>query len=79
MLENYRRMHLGSSLLGFMIQQARGLGDYMCLHVHVGNHQALTFYKKMGFGVREVVHDYYLKNQGVEPPDAFFLTRNLRE
>ena len=53
--------------------------DHVCLHVHVSNEAAITFYQRIGFVVYRKEHDYYLKNPGVEPPDAYFLRFQLRE
>lgn len=50
----------------------------LCLHVHVANINALKFYIRNGFQIVCEVKDYYISNKGVEPPDAYLLSCNLK-
>eukprot|EP00798_Chlamydomonas_sp_ICE-L_P031190 gene31190-6335_t len=42
--------------------------------MQVGNDDAVKFYKRFGFEVRETVKDYYKK---LSPPDAYILSKKL--
>ena len=78
-LAPYRRLALGSILLNFILDQCvqDPTISYLCLHVHVMNQAAIQFYMKFGFVITERLNGYYARNQGVEPPDAFFLVKRL--
>jgi ribosomal protein S18 acetylase RimI-like enzyme len=43
----------------------------------VNNKAAIYFYRKHGFEIESRLPDYYLKNDGVVPPDAYFLIKRL--
>jgi N-alpha-acetyltransferase 50 len=76
-LEPYRRLRLASVLLEFVINKMAAV-EYICLHVHVANTAAINFYRRFGFEIRKRYDGYYLKNQGVDPPDAYFLVKQLQ-
>jgi ribosomal protein S18 acetylase RimI-like enzyme len=46
----------------------------MMLHVQDGNEQALNFYKKHDFVVKEKLMDYY---QDLDPPHCYILTKEI--
>ncbi len=89
-LASYRRLGLGKSLtlcllwLGsrlcqVILDEIDLMPDiqYVCLHVHTENDQALRFYTKRGFAIDSRVDGYYSRNLGVRgQPDAYFLVRS---
>ena len=44
------------------------------LHVQTNNDEAIEFYKRFGFEVGEVIHNYYSR---IDPPDAVILKKKL--
>ncbi len=52
--------------------------EHVCLHVHVLNAAALSFYRKHGFKIETEVYNYYDRNI-VEPPDAYLLKKARNE
>jgi ribosomal protein S18 acetylase RimI-like enzyme len=52
--------------------------DQVCLHVHVGNKNALDLYLGLGFEIETTLYGYYASNPGVDPPDAFYLRKTLK-
>ncbi|KAI8913906.1 acyl-CoA N-acyltransferase [Powellomyces hirtus] len=76
-LSPYRRLHVGSALLTRIMDSVAN--DYsvqeLALHVQTTNAQALAFYQRHGFVKVAHVKDYYSKNKGVLPPDAWALQR----
>ncbi|KAJ3332160.1 N-alpha-acetyltransferase 50 [Blyttiomyces sp. JEL0837] len=79
-LAPYRRLRIGSLLVNAIIAACNEdlEIDHVCLHVQTTNTDAIRFYRKLGFRIHERVDGYYKLNKGVEPPDAFFLRRDLK-
>ncbi|KAJ3153793.1 hypothetical protein HDU86_005126 [Geranomyces michiganensis] len=76
-LSPYRRLRLGSELLTRIIEaveQDQSAAE-LALHVQTTNVQALAFYERHGFVKVGLCKDYYSKNKGVLPPDAWALRR----
>lgn len=78
-LSPYRRLHVGSALLERIVENVAGdlFVAELALHVQTTNREALRFYERNGFVKVVEVPGYYSKNKGVEPPDAWFLKRDL--
>mmetsp|Transcript_35358 Transcript_35358/g.92480 ORF Transcript_35358/g.92480 Transcript_35358/m.92480 type:complete len:170 (+) Transcript_35358:105-614(+) len=76
-LSAYRRMGIGSLLLEHVLAVAkkREYLSTIMLHVQVSNDDAIGFYKKHGFEVKETKKDYY---QRIEPTDAHVLVLPLK-
>ncbi|KAJ3177261.1 hypothetical protein HDU87_004512 [Geranomyces variabilis] len=76
-LSPYRRLRLGSALLTRIIEavEEEGTAVELALHVQTTNAQALAFYERHGFVKVGLCKDYYSKNKGVLPPDAWALRR----
>ena len=54
--ENARGKHVGRTLYKYVVDYARSIGcQNITLNVWEGNHNARTFYEKMGFGVRKTM------------------------
>ncbi|TPX34390.1 hypothetical protein SmJEL517_g02953 [Synchytrium microbalum] len=79
-LEPYRRLHIGSLMLNHIISNLEYdvSVDHVCLHVQTSNESALRFYLRNDFYIESRVDGYYAQNPGVEPPDAFFVRRNMK-
>ncbi|KAJ3296412.1 N-alpha-acetyltransferase 50 [Borealophlyctis nickersoniae] len=76
-LAPYRRLGLGSSLVDHLITHCKEKKiNEIYLHLHTENTEALEFYKKHGFTVRETVKGYYKEND-IVPPDALVLVKEL--
>ncbi|KAI8366889.1 n-alpha-acetyltransferase 50, NatE catalytic subunit [Blakeslea trispora] len=75
-LQQYRRLGLGSVLLSYMMDYARQNPMITCLYLHVQtvNQAAIGFYLQHGFRIQQVVQDYY---KLAENRDAFLLYKNL--
>jgi ribosomal protein S18 acetylase RimI-like enzyme len=75
-LKPYRRYGIGSQLLEQAIQDCAKSKKIsrMTLHVQKGNDQAMEFYKKHGFDIKEELKDYYTD---LDPADCFVLEKNL--
>ncbi|KAH6567187.1 hypothetical protein BASA60_009160 [Batrachochytrium salamandrivorans] len=79
-LAPYRRLSIGSMLLESIIGTS-DLDcelDHVCLHVQTSNQQALGFYERNGFYIHSRLDGYYGRNEGVCPPHAFLLRRDLK-
>ncbi|KAI8821372.1 putative acetyltransferase family, partial [Fimicolochytrium jonesii] len=77
-LSPYRRLRVGSALLG-RVEEAAGKDAgvvELALHVQTSNTQALRFYERHGFVKATMVKDYYIKNN-VQPPDAWVLRKSV--
>ena len=76
-LPPYRGRGVGSNLLRHSIKEAleEPLVDEVYLHVQSNNDDAINFYKKQGFGIKETIKGYYRK---ISPPDAVVLSKTLR-
>eukprot|EP01047_Picozoa_sp_COSAG01_P074087 COSAG01_NODE_12267_length_1770_cov_0.894075_2_plen_103_part_00 len=80
----HRRMGVGralvGSLLGSLEAAARGPHCWLAgierveLQVHVANDDALSFYRRVGFGRAARVDNYYPR---LQPPHAYLLRRTL--
>lgn len=58
--EEFKRKHIGSSLLNRVIEECNGMGcDTVSLEVRVTNEEAIAFYKSMGFREAAVRKSYY--------------------
>ncbi|KAH7426975.1 hypothetical protein KP509_10G024900 [Ceratopteris richardii] len=75
-LAPYRRMGIGSKLMKFIMELAEDDGEILdvYLHVQVNNEEALQFYQKFGFEVRDLIRNYYRR---IDPPDCFLLSKEL--
>ncbi|KAJ1677435.1 hypothetical protein EV182_006185 [Spiromyces aspiralis] len=71
-LAPYRNVGIGSYLLDWVIQQARGDSSIgrVVLHVHTENTEALQFYSHRKFRCIKTVKDYY---RNLDPPNAYLL------
>ncbi|OWY93381.1 putative N-acetyltransferase san [Phytophthora megakarya] len=72
----FRRQGIGRKLVMKIIEQAKevekeeGKIQGMRLHVHVGNDEALVFYKALGFIEKARLDNYYRR---LDPPTAFVM------
>ena len=75
-LKPYRRYGIGSQLLAQAIEDCAKSKkiNKLTLHVQKGNDQAMEFYKKHGFTIKEELKDYYTD---LEPADCFVLEKLL--
>ncbi|KAH7426976.1 hypothetical protein KP509_10G024900 [Ceratopteris richardii] len=66
----------GSKLMKFIMELAEDDGEILdvYLHVQVNNEEALQFYQKFGFEVRDLIRNYYRR---IDPPDCFLLSKEL--
>eukprot|EP00037_Helgoeca_nana_P020658 m.206229 g.206229 ORF g.206229 m.206229 type:complete len:166 (+) comp25344_c0_seq3:133-630(+) len=76
-LAPYRRHGIGSKMLEHVLEIAKKKPELatIMLHVQVSNDDAINFYKKHGFEVKETKKDYYQK---IEPTDAHVLVKSLK-
>lgn len=61
-LEDFRRKHIGSQLINYMISDISDSVSLITLEVEVNNHAAISLYQKFGF---EIIHKrlfYYGNN-----------------
>ncbi|KAJ3024157.1 hypothetical protein HKX48_005559 [Thoreauomyces humboldtii] len=79
-LAPYRRLHVASELLEEIVEATTRREtdvEELALHVQTTNTQGLAFYQRHGFEKVQLVKDYYIKNKGVVPPDAWALRRRI--
>ncbi len=71
--QQFRRMNLGSKLLGAAEERLRKQNAFMVvLEVAVDNRAAITFYKRYKYNVARTIPRYYK-----DELDAFFMTKRL--
>ena len=71
----FRRRGVGSALVRFVVELAREVGAARIqLHVHSINEDAVMFYQRFGFVVREELPGYY---RYLTPPSAVLLVKEL--
>ncbi|KAI9144085.1 acyl-CoA N-acyltransferase [Paraphysoderma sedebokerense] len=75
-LAAYRRLGIGTDLLNHILTHAQSdpKAAEVWLHVQTSNTDALDFYKKHGFEVKETVKDYY---KNISPTDAYILVKKF--
>lgn len=72
-LPAYRSRGIGRHLLDHMLVKAKELGAVgVYLHVWVTNTEAIEFYAKAGFTIKETLKGYYKR---IDPPDAHILEK----
>lgn len=76
-LAPYRSMGVGSRLLERTLSMAAEDANITeaLLHVQANNKDAIRFYERFGFVVKQTVKDYYKR---LDPPDAVLLVKELR-
>lgn len=58
--ETYRRQSIGSGLLRELVSRALSSGiKRIVLEVNVENHEAISFYKRLGFSIDQMLSGYY--------------------
>ncbi|XP_014672307.1 PREDICTED: N-alpha-acetyltransferase 50-like isoform X2 [Priapulus caudatus] len=77
-LAPYRRLGIGNKMLEhvFKICDKDGNIDSIFLHVQVNNDQAIDFYKRFSFEIKETKEHYYKR---IEPADAYVLEKTLKK
>ena len=71
----YRRKKIGTSLLNFVLELSRAENcRAIHLHVHSSNDEAVQFYEKFGFSVKETIENYY---RYLKPTTGLFLERSM--
>lgn len=77
-LAPYRRLGIGTVMLEHVLKicEADGNFDSVYLHVQVNNEEAIAFYQKFGFEIRETKENYYKR---ITPADALVLQKTLRK
>jgi ribosomal protein S18 acetylase RimI-like enzyme len=77
-LRPYRRLGIGTILLDHVFKICKDDGKFnsIYLHVQVNNEEALSFYKKFGFEIKEKEERYYKR---IEPSDAYVLEKDATE
>lgn len=76
-LAPYRGMGVGARLLEkslSVVETSLPEVKEACLHVQSNNEEAIAFYSKFGFQVKETIKDYYRR---LQPPDAVLLSKVL--
>lgn len=84
--EQYQGQGHGRSFLESMLNLLRDRGDVETIIVRTGNSSigSLAFYQKLGFRIREIEHDYYVRAEeaplfedGIRRYDRLLLARSL--
>mmetsp|Transcript_49778 Transcript_49778/g.101636 ORF Transcript_49778/g.101636 Transcript_49778/m.101636 type:complete len:181 (+) Transcript_49778:169-711(+) len=72
----YRCSGIGTSLLESVLNQAARDAriDEAYLHVQTSNVDALNFYQRFGFVIKDKILNYYRK---IEPPDCYLLAKSF--
>ena len=74
--KEYSGNHFGESLLKYCIGNCQKMKyENFSLHVTTKNTPALNLYKKLGFGIKEFLKEYY-EDQEPGNNDAYFMTLN---
>ena len=74
--KEYSGNHFGESLLKYCIDNCQKMKyENFSLHVTTKNTPALNLYKKLGFGIKEFLKEYY-EDQEPGNNDAYFMTLN---
>jgi ribosomal protein S18 acetylase RimI-like enzyme len=75
-LTPYRSLGFGTKLIQAEIETCRKMKDVrkIYLHVQTSNEEAVGFYSKFGFKIRETLEGYYTK---LNPSSAHILELNL--
>ena len=74
--KEYSGNHFGESLLKYCIDNCQKMKyENFSLHVTTKNTPALNLYKKLGFGIKEFLKEYY-EDQELGNNDAYFMTLN---
>eukprot|EP00053_Salpingoeca_punica_P005588 m.55441 g.55441 ORF g.55441 m.55441 type:complete len:165 (+) comp13313_c0_seq1:117-611(+) len=73
-LAAYRRLGVGTLMLNHVLSLAKADSSIasIYLHVQISNTDAVEFYKKHGFTIKETIPDYYKKTS---PTEAYVLSR----
>eukprot|EP00252_Welwitschia_mirabilis_P021471 TRINITY_DN5519_c0_g1_i2.p1 TRINITY_DN5519_c0_g1~~TRINITY_DN5519_c0_g1_i2.p1 ORF type:complete len:163 (+),score=17.49 TRINITY_DN5519_c0_g1_i2:117-605(+) len=75
-LAPYRGLGIGSKLLKHCLDL--GFQDpsivEIYLHVQTNNEEAISFYQKFGFEIKETIKNYY---SNIDPPDCYVLAKSL--
>jgi len=76
-LAPYRNLGIGYKLLQYTLDLCKKRPEIqdIYLHVQVNNDQAINFYKKFGFEIKETIQNYYKR---IEPPDCYVLQKSLK-
>eukprot|EP00879_Flechtneria_rotunda_P022855 GHRR01024154.1.p1 GENE.GHRR01024154.1~~GHRR01024154.1.p1 ORF type:complete len:152 (+),score=34.67 GHRR01024154.1:461-916(+) len=76
-LAPYRGQGIGSKLVEASLAacQSDPVIKQAVLHVHTANTDAVSFYERLGFKLRETVAGYYKR---LDPPDAAVLVKQLQ-
>ena len=75
--KEYSGNHFGESLLKYCIDNCQKMKyENFSLHVTTKNTPALNLYKKLGFGIKEFLKEYY-EDQEPGNNDAYYMTLNL--
>eukprot|EP00898_Chlorokybus_atmophyticus_P000485 jgi/Chlat1/1437/Chrsp12S01993 len=72
----YRGQRIGTRLLSNCLELCKedpNIEDAY-LHVQTNNEEAITFYKKFGFAIADLIRNYYKR---IEPPDCYVLSKSL--
>ncbi|CAA7409922.1 unnamed protein product [Spirodela intermedia] len=75
-LAPYRRLGIGTKLLNHILALSarQGIAE-IYMHVQTNNDDAIAFYKKFGFEIKETITNYYAKN--ISPPDCYVLSKPI--